>query len=173
MVAAAGEPAARFRILPVAEGGCLKVAGACFAAWLESRGGDGPQETEAIRSQVRHFLEKNRARFRGKGDDGPRYGDVAGLIHTFENGDQAGITVFAVYPEIFRKDVCQGLHHRHVVEVLKQAGYLLANEVGRSDYKLRVSESKTGGFYAIGESILGVEADTEQGPALADDEVPF
>jgi len=57
LIAAAGELARDYGVLPWPEGGAVRAAGACFAAWLGERGGAGPAEDATALAQVRWFLE--------------------------------------------------------------------------------------------------------------------
>ena len=57
LIAAAGELARDYGVLPWPEGEAMRAAGACFSAWLEQRGGAGPAEDAAALAQVRGFLE--------------------------------------------------------------------------------------------------------------------
>jgi putative DNA primase/helicase len=57
VIAAAGELAAAWGILPWSNGEASAAALACFKAWLVARGGSGAGETTAAIQQVRGFLE--------------------------------------------------------------------------------------------------------------------
>ena len=57
LIAAAGELASQFGIVPWADGQATWGARVCFEAWLQARGGAGNQEPRAMLEQVSHFLE--------------------------------------------------------------------------------------------------------------------
>lgn len=57
IIAAAGELAAQFGVVPWPDGSATWAARECFAAWLRARGGPGNQEPRDMLAQVRHFLE--------------------------------------------------------------------------------------------------------------------
>ena len=79
LIAAGGELAAGFGIVPWPAGEAVRAAARCLADWRRGRGGDGPAEAAAGLAQVRRFLEVNgEGRFRligGEADapkaDGP------------------------------------------------------------------------------------------------------
>jgi putative DNA primase/helicase len=58
-VAAAGELAREFGIVPWKEGEALNAAGRCFNDWFASRGGKDAAEVQAAISQVRLFIEQH------------------------------------------------------------------------------------------------------------------
>ena len=59
IIAAAGELAAQFGIVPWPDGAASWAARVCFDAWLKARGGAGNQEPRDMLAQVRHFLEQH------------------------------------------------------------------------------------------------------------------
>lgn len=59
IIAAAGELAAQFNIVPWPDGAASWAARVCFDAWLKARGGAGNQEPRDMLAQVRHFLEQH------------------------------------------------------------------------------------------------------------------
>ena len=59
IIAAAGELAAQFKIVPWPDGAASWAARVCFDAWLKARGGAGNQEPRDMLAQVRHFLEQH------------------------------------------------------------------------------------------------------------------
>jgi putative DNA primase/helicase len=59
VIAAAGELASQFGIVPWPDGAATWGARVCFEAWLQARGGAGNQEPRDMLAQVRHFLEQH------------------------------------------------------------------------------------------------------------------
>lgn len=59
IIAAAGELASQFGIVPWPDGAATWGAKVCFDAWLNARGGAGNQEPRDMLAQVRHFLEQH------------------------------------------------------------------------------------------------------------------
>ena len=57
LVAAAGELATAFGIVPWESGNAIEAVGTCFGSWLEARGGIEPAEVTAGIAQVRLFIE--------------------------------------------------------------------------------------------------------------------
>jgi uncharacterized protein (DUF927 family) len=133
LIAAAGELAIEFRVLPWPLGTAIEGVRKCFDAWRVARvGGDGVGHDAAVAvRQVRGFLE--------------RYGDIK-----FENLDHAtdvnrplivdragwrrkgkkGIE-FLIQPEYFKTEVCKGLPDpTAVARALFKGGFL--NKQGRA-----------------------------------------
>lgn len=157
LVAAAGELAIQWGILPVPKGSAAGAASRCFSDWLQHRGGTGSGEEKTILAQVRHFLEvKQISRFADADDpEGHRVNqDLAGYRKTFESGHHKGRTVFAILSEVFHRDVCKGYDHKQVVQVLQNHDYLLTEPNGRPDIQVRASGLKQR-CYCIDRIILG------------------
>ncbi|MBW2187332.1 MAG: DUF927 domain-containing protein, partial [Deltaproteobacteria bacterium] len=154
-VAAAGELAAMWEIVPWSEGEAMEGIDACFKSWLSERGGVSSQEsTEAIK-QVRKFIEQHgSSRFSIRAED--KIINRAGFIKT--KGDEK---YYCILPVTFREDVCKGLNHKVVAEALQTHGHLLPegdSDNGRPDRKERPPEGKSSQrVFVISESILSGE----------------
>jgi putative DNA primase/helicase len=59
LIAAAGEMATRFNVLPWPRGEAVRAAAACFRAWLRARGSVGAGEDARAVTQVRAFIEQH------------------------------------------------------------------------------------------------------------------
>ena len=94
LIAAAGELARNYEVLPWPDGEATRAAGACFLAWMADRGGYGPAEDAAALAQVRLFFETHgESRFTSFPDSGgsmadtPRTINRAGFRRRVGNGD--------------------------------------------------------------------------------------
>ncbi|MFH7325950.1 DUF927 domain-containing protein, partial [Desulfurivibrio sp. C05AmB] len=140
LIAAGGELAQPTTGWP--KGEAIKGAAACFAAWLNRRGGAGSQEEAAALSQVRHFIESHgESRFKDlDGHDGRTIHQRAGYRRTTESG-----TEFHVLPEVFKRELCAGMDHRAVARILRERGHLRTEAPDRLTMKTR-----NGRVYIIG-----------------------
>jgi putative DNA primase/helicase len=157
LVAAAGELGIKWGILPCSKGDSIWAASKCFKDWLDHRGGEGPGEQTAILSQVRHFLETQQiARFISPDDvlEDRFVRSLAGYIKTFRSGRHAGRSVFAIMPEVFRREVTTGYDRKQVSDVLIHKGYLLTDADGRSDIQVKIS-GRNIRCYCIDQDFLG------------------
>lgn len=124
LVAAAGELAIEFGILPWPKGESLLGAGACFASWLDERGGSGADEVKQGVAQVLHFLEVNgSARFEDLNDDKkPRITNRSG----FKTRTSTGVTYY-MFPKTFKDEACQGFDSRLIAKTLLDLGRILGD----------------------------------------------
>jgi putative DNA primase/helicase len=113
LIAAAGELATTWGIVPWAAGTASKTVAACFRSWLEHRGGTGPAEVREGLAQIRLFLEQyGTSRFEAAWEaDADRVLNRAGFRKREERSRDAktGRTVYGpwewyVLPEVWRKE---------------------------------------------------------------------
>jgi putative DNA primase/helicase len=120
LVAAAGELARAFGIVPWKEGEAIAAAGKCFNDWLDSRGGSEAGEVHAAISQVRLFIEQHGdARFERLGEpDRP-------VLHRagWRRGEGAH-REWLIPPEVWKTEVTAGFDPRMVARVLEERGML-------------------------------------------------
>jgi putative DNA primase/helicase len=120
LVAAAGELARAFGIVPWEESEAIAAAGRCFQDWLDCRGGSEAGEVHAAISQVRLFIEQyGDARFeRVDETDRP-------VLHRagWRRGEGAD-REWLIPPEIWKAEVTAGLNPTMVARVLKDRGML-------------------------------------------------
>lgn len=152
LVAAAGELATRLKILPWPKGEASRAATACFAAWLEHRGGVEPQEVREGIAQVRLFLAQHgKDRFepawlpkrvdRDAHEIEPRVPNRAGFRRevkelevefTDDTGNRKTELLrrweYFVLPEVWRREVCKGHDARLVHKALIERGLALGGE---------------------------------------------
>ncbi|MFN4140539.1 DUF927 domain-containing protein [Aestuariivirga sp.] len=149
LVAAAGELAIHFGVLPWEEGEASRAAAVCFNAWLEVRGGTEAHEERIAVEQVRYFIEQfGHSRFEHltlRDDDGeekkPLIRDRAGYRVSEFGKDDA----YCIYPEVFRREVCRGLDYKRVRDILSGKG-MLNEQPGRKAPALHPGHGQTNTF---------------------------
>lgn len=153
LVAAAGELATKWGITGWNPGEALTGVKACFADWMNDRGGAGKREDAEIIRQVRRYLEEHGdARFeplKYKGEF--RTMSRAGYVD-----DSDGKPIFYVLAERFKDEVCKGYDAQHAARTLQDRGYLHAPERGRLTTKTphKTKEGIRPRVYAIKGEIL-------------------
>ena len=113
VVAAAGELATEWGILPWETGEATQAAAICFRAWLDQRGGIGSGEVQAGIRQVQAFFEQHgTSRF-------PEIGDELRTINrcSWRRRDGEGWE-FLVLPEAWRTEVCRGIDSEMTAKAL-------------------------------------------------------
>ena len=123
LIAAGGEIATLYDIVPWSRGDAVCAAALCFEQWLAARGGHEAAETAAGMEQVRSFLLANGvSRFiPAWGDNSPKgmnARDVAGYREQIGDGWDFYVTTTAW------KEICAGLDPRRTAAMLRQKGYI-------------------------------------------------
>ncbi|WP_272658498.1 DUF927 domain-containing protein [Providencia sp. PROV148] len=108
LVAASGELA--INITGWEEGEAFRGVKACFDAWLLERGDGSHESNQALEAVKSQLLKWGDSRF-GQNTNAPVWG--------YKDGND-----FYVYPESFKNDICQGLDHRNVAQLLFKMGFL-------------------------------------------------
>jgi putative DNA primase/helicase len=126
-----------------------KAAAKCFQAWIEQRGGTGAQEEKAAIAQVKYYFERySESRFIRAGDDNHRPHDMAGYIRN-EGSD----VQFLVTPEVFKRDICEGLNASKVAGYCKDAGLLVPDKAGKNSTSVHL-DGKQKRVYVFNESAM-------------------
>jgi putative DNA primase/helicase len=147
LIAAAGELATKFGITGWEPGEAFRAAAACFRAWVEHRGGTGPQEEARALEQVRHFIQSyGESRFTDV-DELRSASARSTAIRAGFRKTVNGITEYWFLPAVFKQDVCAGLDYRFVLDVLKRRGMLQLSEAGHRTCK----KDKVGRVYVVRE----------------------
>jgi uncharacterized protein (DUF927 family) len=158
LVAAAGELAIQFSIVPWQKGAAIRSAKVCFDAWFADRGGAGAGEDMAAIAQVRHFIEKHgEARFEPvNAHDGIPVRDRAGWRRGEGDARQ-----WLILPETWRTDVCTGFNSTEVAKVLAKRGMLTPDDAGRKySRNERIKEGqKPRRVYVVTMAIIAGEGD--------------
>jgi putative DNA primase/helicase len=119
LVAAAGELARAFGIVPWKEGEAIAAAGKCFTDWLESRGGSEAGEVHAAISQVRFFIEQH-----GESRFEPLHSDrVVNNRAGWRRGEEAE-REWWIPVETWKSEVCVGFSPSMVARALAERGML-------------------------------------------------
>jgi uncharacterized protein (DUF927 family) len=136
LVAVAGELATHYGLTGWPKDEATTAAGKCFAAWLESFGGEGNREDRALLAQVRAFFETHGA---GRFEDvdatqDQRIINRAGFFRTGTDTKRE----FLVLPEAFKRDVCAGFDAKAATRCLIAHGWIARGGDGRATQKPRL-----------------------------------
>lgn len=165
LVAAAGEMATAVGLTGWPAGEATRAALACFNAWVQTRGGSGSSEVNAMLRAVRRFMEQHgEGRFswwhRAADDHSPKTMNRAGVRRLLnrdgepirsnnqhlaeygermpeQRGDETS-TEYFVLADVFRQEVCTGFDHLAVCEVLLERGCLVPDKGRKHDTKQRL-----------------------------------
>ena len=136
LIAAAGELARSFGVVPWPGGEATMAAANCFNSWLAERGGSGAgEDADAVR-QVRAFIEAHGAsRFEEIGGDIAAVSEMRTINRAgFRRRDGEGWQ-YLILPEAWRNEVCRGIDHKRVAAVLISRELLTPDADGRPDRK--------------------------------------
>lgn len=155
-VAAAGELATHYGLLPVEPGAVTAAAGSLFRLWVDQRGGTGASEARSAVTQVRDFLHRHAlARFvaakPGLDEGSWRSQQVAG----FRMHDESVAGDFCFTDGGFA-EAAAGLDVRAAADSLIEAGFLICGELGRRKANVRIG-GRLMRVYRISSSILDGE----------------
>jgi uncharacterized protein (DUF927 family) len=154
LIGAAGELATKWGVTGWPKGEAMRAADRCFQAWVTLRGGEGNFEERQILEQIRHHFETfGESRYTRWGSEDARIDEHAartmeryGFRRTEETRDAlTGDTtesVFYVYPEAFRQNVCKGIDHKRAARLLSKMG-ALRSEKDRLTGKARLPGAGT------------------------------
>jgi len=142
LVAASGELAALWGILPWPSGSAMDAAGRMFLEWLERRGTPGALESMRALQQVRATIEKHGASRFVAVDQSLRplapstpVNNRLGYVRRPEDDD--GGEVYYLLPEMFKNEVCKGLDAQRVAQELINAGALTPGKDGKRSQSIR------------------------------------
>lgn len=152
LVAAAGELAAEYNIVPWDHCEALMAAGTCFNAWLEGRSGSNSTDTDALIAQIRAFIEQHGAsRFAAVDDpNDARVINRAGFVKKEANLLQE----YMFLPETFRQEVCKGYDAKLALSELRKRGLLIAGTDDKPSTLVRPRGSAPVRVYRISATIL-------------------
>ena len=130
LIAAAGEKAISFGVLPWPEGTASRAAQFGLSAWIKERGGIGDMEIENALERIKTFFQKYaETRFRmldSCGQLGYAPSSPAGYVWEEDNGER----IFLVEPNVFRDELCRGVNRQVLLGKLKEFGWLARNRYG-------------------------------------------
>ena len=175
LIAAAGELARDYGVLPWPEGEAMRAAGACFAAWLAQRDGAGPAEETAAMAQARGFFEANgEARFTPllplRDHDGNPIGDEVIAPEQSRTINRAGYRrpvgdgwEYLVLPEAWKAEVCRGHNATWVADLLAKRGLLVLGKNGKRAVSVTIRGEGKRRVYRVSGAILADDG-AEGGP---------
>jgi putative DNA primase/helicase len=122
LIAAAGELARSFGIVPWRDGEAIEAAGEALRDWIALRGGTEPAEVKEIIGQIRRFFEAHgEARFEPLRIDA----DARPVVNRvgWRSGSGSDQKWF-VLPELWRTEICGGLDPKLAAQTLADRGML-------------------------------------------------
>lgn len=155
IIAAGGETAQRYGIVPWPAGEAFGAAKRLFGEWLAARGGCEPAEIAAGLSAVRHFIEAHGAsRFAPWSEPGRVVQNRAGYSRPADGG-----TAFYVLPEAWRTDVLPGHDAGMIARELAKRGMLKATADSKPQTKQRLPDGSERKVYVVLPAIFNGEAE--------------
>lgn len=148
LVAAAGELATEFEITGWEKGESLKTIEAMFNDWLVKRGGTGNFDLQQGVENAIAFIQSNQHRF---GDDENEERIVQNLLG-FKDRKIFGETVYCIFTQNFKTEVCKGFDYLQIAKELSNRGYLIKAKSGELTRKQRLRNWKDGSpqnFYIV------------------------
>jgi putative DNA primase/helicase len=156
VLAAAGELAAEFGIVPWPRGAARAAAAWALARWIELRGGTEPAEARQAIETVRLFIEQHGdARFAPVDD-----ADARSVVNRAGYRKGAGAErEWWVLPEVWRSEICAGQDAKFVARTLANTGMLRTQSEGLQG-NVRV-KNQTLRAYVVTAAILDGAADAD------------
>ena len=123
LIAAAGQLACRWSILPLDEDDVAEGVSTCFKAWIASRGGARSKTSSTALIELRDFLQQNAGRFVSvNADETPKINSIAGYVETMESG----ASIFYILKPTWKEVVAKAPRAR-LIEELDRLGLLKRN----------------------------------------------
>lgn len=161
LIAAAGELARSYDVLPWPKGEARRAAGACFETWLAERGGAGAAEDAMAITQVRRFFEAHgESRFTmipPPENDGLRTINRAGYRLRVGAGEGERWEYF-VLAETWRAEVCKGLDLKRTADLMIDQGWLLGATPRNRSVVVSIPGEGKRRAYRVSGAILGDDA---------------
>lgn len=151
VIAAGGETARRFDIVPWPEGEAIDAAKRIFGEWLAARGGIEPAEIAAGLTAVRRFIEAHGAsRFAPWSEPNRVVQNRAGYSRPDADG-----TAFYVLPEAWRADVLPGYDAGMIAREMAKRGMVKVTADGKPQTKQRLPDGSERKVYVVLPAIFG------------------
>ena len=145
IIAAGGETARRYGIVPWPEGEAISAAKRMFREWLTARGGSEPAEIAAGLTAVRQFIERHgTSRFAPWIDHDRIVQNRAG----YSRADDGG-TAYYVLPEPWRSNVLGGHDAGMIAREMVRRGMLKATADGKPQTKQRLPDGSERKVYVV------------------------
>ncbi|WP_018263398.1 DUF927 domain-containing protein [Methylobacterium sp. WSM2598] len=147
LIAAAGELASMFGIVPWEKGEAAAAAAKALADWIATRGGSEPAEVREAIAQVRRFFEAHgESRFEPMDDkEAKPVPNRAGWRRETSDGKR----VWLVLPEAWKADVCAGLDPVATARLLADRGMLKRDPQGKLQRSERTPYKASQRVYVI------------------------
>jgi len=174
LVAAAGELATSWKVLPWEQGTATDAAARCYADWIEARGGLEAGEERDHLAAVRRFVElhgssrfeiirQERLQEPAETEGSPAdYGTGQRVInragYKYADLKEGGETYFCFSPEVFKSEVCAGFNSMGVARSLNKHGLLLTSK-DSLQRQMRIPGNKQPvRLYVVRSAILGTNS---------------
>lgn len=131
LIAAGGELATHYGVTGWLQREAERAAARCFQDWLEQRGNPGNQERTAFLEMVQSFFEAHGA---SRFEDIHHAANIQHIINRvgFRQNNTLGQYEYFVLPEMFRREICQGVDPRWASQLLIEVGMLLPSSEGKA-----------------------------------------
>jgi uncharacterized protein (DUF927 family) len=159
-IAAAGELAIAYGVLPWPEGEAQRAGIAGLKRWLKARGGTGAGEDVRAVEKVRAFIAAyGSSRFELVNDpDQPIIPKRAGWkVRTTEGSG------YLITPSCWKDEVCSGLNPQNAADAVDEAGFLVRGNKGRRTFQLRIPPYGPVRGYLVRDTILGDDEGEDDG----------
>lgn len=157
LIAAGGELACQFGIVPWPTGAAKDAAEHLFRAWLTARGGSDPAEITAGIAAVRQFIEAHGSSRFAPWDQPDR---VVQNRAGFSRPDAAdGTTYYYVLPEAWRTAVLPGHDAGLIAREMVQRGLLKVTADGKPQVKQRLPDRSEMRVYVVLPALQSAEAE--------------
>lgn len=138
LVAAAGELAASYDVLPWPEGAAFEAASICFKAWRDARGGNNSEEEDEALRAVKGYIEAHGASRFEVMDDRVEIGPDRNVLNRAGYRKRVDdLWEYYVLPEAWRT-ICHGMDPAMVARTLRAHGLLEVGEAGRLQKNMRL-----------------------------------
>ena len=150
LMAAAGELAINYNVLPWAAGAAVMAASICFKSWLANRGTTGASELHNAIAHLRAVIESDgSARFQKIGGNAEQVRERLGYVRTSRDGD----THYLILSESW-KGIFTGRDPQRLARELADRSILLRGSENRSTQKQRINGGNTQRVYVVSHSAL-------------------
>lgn len=148
LVAAAGELATAWGVVPWDAGEASRGAATCLRAWLDARGGSGPAEMAAALAQVRAFFASHgSSRFEPLNPETKRDGSERVQRTPNRAGwwrdDSDGRREYWVLPNVYREEMARSAQPKALAAELIARGWLLPDAAGKASQSKNVPGHRT------------------------------
>ena len=160
LIAAAGELAITYGIVPWPRGEARRAVQACLSAWLSGRGGTGDLDLNAAIDGIRAFIQQNPGRLPALREDDSeviedRNLNRAGFTRKYTQ-DGKRRREWLMFSSVFTREICVGHDTKAVTRALLENGYLTPGTDQKPTKVVRVPAlGRSVRFYVINDTIMG------------------